>query len=254
MPMTINWRDKFLATGAHFIITLLLAAIAAALIFLVWFPDPFHRMIGGTELFLLVTGCDLALGPLLSLVIFDRRKSRRQLVFDYSVVGAIQLAALIYGVMIMAGVRPVYMAFSVDRFEVVLADDLRATELAAASAPEYRQVSWTGPRLVSVVVPAAERNDALFQALSGNEEHQRPRFYVPFDAQLAQIRKRAQPLAMLAQSHASSVPLIDAALHGTGLPQQQLGWLPVHHFRGFWTAIVDMTTGKPVAYVDLDPY
>jgi hypothetical protein len=250
----INWREKLLATGAHFALTLLLAIIAAALIFLVWYPDPFQRMIGGTELFLLVSGCDLALGPLISLVIFDSRKSRRKLVFDYVVVGAIQIAALVYGVMILAGVRPVYVAYSVDRLEIVLADDLREKELAQASAAEFSRLPWTGPRLVSVVVPKAERQDALFAALDGNEEHQRPRFYQPYEAQLPEIRKHARPLVALTRSKPASVPLLDEALRDVDLPHERLGWLPVHHFRGFWTALIDMTTGKPVAYIALDPY
>ena len=86
--------------------------IAAALIFLVWFPAPFATMVGGTELFMLVVGCDLVLGPLLSLVIYDPRKTRLALVIDYSIVGAVQLATLIYGVYIVAGTRPVYVAFN----------------------------------------------------------------------------------------------------------------------------------------------
>ena len=250
----INWREKLVATGIHFIVTLLLAAVAAALIFLVWFPDPFQRMIGGNELFLLVVGCDLALGPLMSLVLYNSRKSRRELVLDYSLVGAVQIAALVYGVVIMFGARPVYVAFSKDRYEIVLAADIRKEELAAAREPRYSTLSWTGPRYVGVVVPRAEHNDALFQSLSGNEEHQRPRFYVPFESQLEQIRKRAKPLAQLETAKPASKPLIDAALAGVDVPAQRLAWLPVRHFRGFWTAIVDTDTGKPVAYVDFDPY
>ena len=89
-------------------------------------------MIGGTELFLLVVGCDLALGPLISLVIYNSRKSRRELITDYSIVGVVQIAALVYGVVILAGTRPVYVAFSKDRLEVVTARDIRDAELAAA--------------------------------------------------------------------------------------------------------------------------
>ena len=74
----IVWRERFLAFAIHFLVTLVLAAIAAALIFLVWFPDPFQTMVGGTELFELVVVCDLALGPLISLVIYDSRKARRE--------------------------------------------------------------------------------------------------------------------------------------------------------------------------------
>jgi len=94
----INWREKFRAFAIHFLVTAVLGACAAALIFFVWFPSPFATMVGGTELFLLVVGCDMALGPLISLVIYNSRKSRRELITDYTIIGAVQLAALIYGV------------------------------------------------------------------------------------------------------------------------------------------------------------
>ena len=78
----ILWREKFRAFGIHFATTLFVAALAAALIFFVWYPPPYATMVGGLKLFVLVTGIDLALGPLLSLVVYDSRKSRRALVFD----------------------------------------------------------------------------------------------------------------------------------------------------------------------------
>jgi hypothetical protein len=103
----IVWREKFIATAIHFLVTLALAVCAAALIFLVWFPSPFATMIGGTELFLLVVGCDLALGPLISLINYNSRKSRPKLNFDYTVVGVVQISALVYGIIVLDGARPV---------------------------------------------------------------------------------------------------------------------------------------------------
>jgi hypothetical protein len=250
----INWREKFIATAIHFVATLLLAALAAGVIFLLWYPSPFATMIGGGELFLLVVGCDLALGPLLSLVVYSSRKSRRELLLDYSVIGLLQVGSLVYGVMTTADARPVYVAFSLDRFEVVLAGDLRESELAQARDPEYRDVPWTGPRFVSVVIPPGDRSDALFEALSGNEEHRRPKFYVPFETELDNVCKRAEPLDVLERKKPASKALLSRALDGLDVPEDRLEWLPVHHFRGFWTAIIDTATGKPVAYIDLDPY
>ena len=188
----IDWRKKLIAFCLHFLATAVLAAIAAALIFLVWFPHPFATMVGGTELFGLVVGCDLILGPLITLVIYNPRKTRRQLISDYSVVGAVQIAALVYGVYVVAGTRPVEVAFNRDRLEVVTARDIDAAELAAARAPEYHQLSLTGPRYVSIQVPPADAQDALLQSVAGNEEHQRPKFYAPYEAALEQIRKRAR--------------------------------------------------------------
>jgi hypothetical protein len=250
----IHWREKFIASAIHFAVTLLLAGAAAALIFLVWFPHPLQTMIGGTELFLLVVGCDVVLGPLLSLVVYDSRKSRRELVVDYSVVGVLQLAALVYGVMIVAGTRPVYVAFNTDRYEIVTAREIEDAELAAASDPRYGTLPWTGPRLIAVVVPPADQQDALFKAVAGMEEHQRPKFYAPLERGQAQIRKAAKPLATLAARKPASAPLIDEAVSGLELPRDRLGWVPAHHRKGFWTAIIDTADGKPVAWVDIDPY
>jgi hypothetical protein len=250
----IVWREKLLATAIHFVVTLALAAVAAALIFLVWFPDPFQTMVGGTELFMLVVGCDLALGPLMSLVIYNSRKSRRELLTDYSIVGVIQIAALVYGVYVLAGTRPVYVAFSKDRFEVVSARDIRDDELATARNPAYASLPITGPRLVAISVPEADHNDALFQSISGNEEHMRPRFYVAYESMLDEVRSRAKPIDDLSNKFPKSKATIDEAVRDTSIPAARLRWLPVRHAMKFWTALIDVDDGKPVGYIDLDPY
>lgn len=250
----IVWREKFVATGIHFLVTLGLAACAAALVFLVWFPDPFATMIGGTELFLLVVGCDLALGPLISLVIYNSRKSRRELVTDYSIVGAVQIAALVYGVYILAGTRPVYVAFDKDRLEIVSARDIRDAELAAAKSPLYASLPFTGPRLVAIEVPAADQEDAMFKSLEGNPSHARPRFYVPYESQLEKIRARAATLEELEKKHPEIKPQLDAAKSRVTVPAARVRWLPVSHSKGFWTVLIDTENGKPLTYVDFDPY
>jgi hypothetical protein len=250
----IVWREKILATAIHFLATFTFAACAAALIFLVWFPAPLATMIGGTELFILVVGCDLALGPLISLIIYNGRKSRRALIFDYAVVGTVQIVALVYGVSILSGTRPVYVAFNHDRLEVVTARDITDKELAAARDPAYATLPITGPRLVSILVPEADHNDALFQSLEGNEEHMRPKFFVRYETQLATIREQAKPVDELEKRLPASKPLLDTALREVEVPGERIRWLPVHHAKGFWTALIDIDDGKPIAYVDFDPY
>ena len=74
--------------------------------------------------------------------------------------------------------------------------------------PLYGSLPLTGPRLVAIEVPAAEQQDALFQSLAGNEEHMRPRFYVPYESQLEQIRARAKTLEELEKKHPGSKPLL----------------------------------------------
>jgi len=250
----IAWREKFVATGVHFLVTLTLAACAAALIFLVWFPDPFQTMIGGTELFVLVVGCDLVLGPLVSLVIYNSRKSRRKLIFDYVVVAILQIGAMVYGVQVLAGSRPVFVAFSVDRMEIVTAREITEQELAAVTRPEFAKLSITGPRLVGIDVPPAERTDALFKAMNGNDIYLRPKFFVPFETKVAEVRKRAKLISEITTRKPDSKPVIEAAIAGLKLPADRIRWVPAHHSKGFWTAFIDIDSGMPVGYVDLDPY
>lgn len=250
----IVWREKFVAFAIHFGATLALGACAAALIFLVWFPAPLATMIGGTELFMLVVGCDLALGPLLSLVVYNSRKSRFKLVFDYVVIGLLQVGAMSYGVYIVSGTRPVYIANVGDRIEIVSARDIAEKELADARDPRYASLPITGPKLVYIDVPAAEHDDAMFESLNGNEEHMRPRYYVPYERGLEALRKNVKTVEQLEKKFPKSTPLIEDALRSIDVPRDRVGTLPVHHRLGFWTVLVDTTTGKPLAWVDFDPY
>ena len=43
-------------------------------------------------------------------------------------------------------------------------------------------------------------------------------------------------------------------MRGLTIPAERVRWLPVHHRQGFWTALIDIDDGKPVAYVAFDPY
>lgn len=250
----IPWREKFRAFSIHFATTLVVAATAAALIFLVWYPPPFGTMVGGLKLFVLITGIDLALGPLVSLVIYDSRKSRRALLFDYSVVAVVQVAALAYGIYSVSQARPAYVAFVKDRLEVVAAGEIAERDWREAKGSTYASPPWRGPELVATYVKPADRNDALDGGLEGRDVGVRPKFYVEYDTRVDAIRRQVKPLSSLERRHRESVPLVAESLLELGRPAEDLGWLPVKHSRGFWTALVDRRSGYPVKYLPIDPY
>jgi hypothetical protein len=249
----IVWRDKLLAFGVHFIATAVLAAGCAALIFLVWYPHPFELMVRGLELFTLVVGCDLALGPLLSFVVFDRSKTRLALLVDYTVIGIVQVAGMAYGVYTVAESRPAYVVFSLDRYEVVAVRDLKPANLAAGPA-RYQTTLFGGPRYVGERVPEKEGQKALMDELAGNPPFARPMWYVDLSTMLPDILKRAQTLEELEKKHPDAKPLITEALEDISVPQEQLRWVPIGTRSGFWTAIIDRRNGLPVGWLDYDPY
>ncbi len=250
----IPWREKFRAFGIHFVTTLVVAAAAAALIFLVWYPSPYGTMVGGLKLFTLITGIDLALGPLISLVIYDSRKSRRALVFDYSVVAILQVVALSYGIYSVSQARPAYVAFVKDRLEVVAAGEIAERDWQEAKGSAYASPPWHGPKLVATYVKPADSNDALDGGLQGRDVGVRPKFYVEYDTQVDAIKRHVMPLSSLERRHRDSVPLVEESLRELGRTAEDFGWFPVKHSRGFWTALVDRRTGYPVKYLPIDPY
>ena len=69
-----HMRDRLQAFGIHFLLSLLVAALAALLVFGLWFPYPYREISGGRELFLLIVGVDIVIGPLITLAIFNRSK------------------------------------------------------------------------------------------------------------------------------------------------------------------------------------
>jgi hypothetical protein len=250
----IVWREKFVAFAIHFAVTLAVALLAAGLIFFVWFPDPFQEMVGGSRLFMLVVGCDLALGPLISLVIYNSRKSRRELYLDYSIVALVQLAALAYGMAIAFNARPVFVVFVGDRLEVVTASEIADEDLKAARDPQYRARPLWGPRLVATNVLPADHNDALNQALLGKDISMRPRFFVPYENGLAKIKAKLHSIDELKTKHAVADQLFAARVGDDAASLASSKWLPVKHKSGFWTALVDASSGYPTHYLPLDPY
>jgi hypothetical protein len=253
--MSINWRERFIAAVIHFLITAAVAGLAAAIIFFVWFPGSLASMIGGAKLFLLVIGCDVILGPLISLVIYSSKKSRKQLIADYCVVGLVQLAALAYGVHVVALSRPVFIVFDVDRLQIVTAIELDDADLAAGNAAEFRSKSWTGPRLASISRPTdvKERNDLLFAEVGGKLAPLTPKYYGPYTAAREAINQKSQPVQALAAKKQNRKDEINQAVKETEISESELNWLLVRHRFGFAVALIDKRSGLPVKYVLIDP-
>src|SRR3569832_471507 len=100
-------KERLKASGLHLAISLCIASAAALLVFTVWYPYPYREVSGGRELFVILTSVYVVLGPLITLAIFNRRESVRELTLDLSLVAMIQLAALAYGLWTDAVARPV---------------------------------------------------------------------------------------------------------------------------------------------------
>jgi len=98
---------KLKASGVHLAMSLVVFAYLTYLIYYHWYPQPYFAIDGGWQGMRLIAGVDLVLGPLITFLIFDLRKPRREILGDLAIIVVIQFAALAYGVYTTYTQRPV---------------------------------------------------------------------------------------------------------------------------------------------------
>ena len=242
------------AAGIHLLLSAAVAAIAAAVVFGVWFPGIYRQVAGGRDLFILVTSVDIVLGPLLTFAVFNLKKGWPHLRRDLAVIGVIQLAALVYGLITVYGARPVAMVFESDRFRVVTVAQVEMQELPQAR-PEYRKLPLTGPWLLGVRTPERgdEANEALFKGLRGIDRAQRPLFWQPYADSSAEALGRARPLAALLAKYPDLAGGVKSRLQALKVDEASAKFLPLMGRGGDWVAILD-SAGQPVHYVQAEGF
>lgn len=127
-------REAIGVALAHLLGSTLLVCAAAALVFLIWYPHPYDLLSGGLSLFLILAGVDVVCGPLLTLVLFNPKKPRRELFTDMALVVLVQLSALAYGLYTMHAARPLFLVHEVDRFRVITLSDYGDVDVGPAIA------------------------------------------------------------------------------------------------------------------------
>ncbi len=253
--MKVIGKERLRASGVHLGISLCIAAAAALVVFAVWYPWPYREVSGGRQLFLILITVDVILGPLITLTVFDRRKSMRELVLDLSVVGCLQLAALAYGLWTVAEARPVHLVFEFDRLRVVHAIDV-PQELLAKTPAGIEPEPWTGPTLLAVrpFRDANEQMESTMAALEGLQLAARPDLWQPYSAARERIIAAAHPVDALRHGHPAQAGLIDAALHRAGRDASQTVYLPLISRNSAWTAFLDPKTAQIVGFVPVDSF
>ena len=245
LPTPHRTRFALRAALVHFLGSLLVAALAAALVLRIWFAPPYDLLSGGRELFLILVGVDVVCGPLLTLVLFNPKKPRRELVTDMALVVLVQLAALLYGLHTAYEARPLFLVHEVDRFRVITAGDYGDADVAgdlAALAQPLRPHVFRGPVTVGVREPrdAEEKRTVLFESVGGGRDFsQRPDFYVPYDAAYqAKALARARPLQAFITRYPAIAGDAVGLLKQQGLAVDDALFLPVLH-RQDWVAVLD---------------
>lgn len=238
MLISDTQRARLKAAGIHVIVSGLIAACVAVITLRFWYPGQIGEIAGGTRLFMLILGVDVVMGPLLTLIVFNIAKPRAELIRDLAVIGALQLAALGYGLYTLHAARPVAVVLEPGRFRLVGAHEVRLEELPDAR-PEYRSLPLGGPLTLGARTSRTgeERMKSLELALSGYDIGQRPGLWQPYAESRGDAWAQAQPLEALAKRYPDRRDELLAVLATMGVTLEQGRYLPVVA-RGDWIAVL----------------
>jgi hypothetical protein len=248
-------RARFLAAGMHLGASMVMAGAVLALVYSGWYVDPLGSISGIGEILIVLLAVDVALGPVLTFAVFDRRK--KSLRFDLACIAFVQLAALLYGLHSVERGRPHHLVFVKDRFEVVSHADLTSEDRAAAAGNPAAEAAWFGPRIVAAEMPAApEETRALMleAALGGRDVQHFPKLYRDYATQASLAAQKAGSLDELRAINPNGDPVLDDAVARSGLARSGVRYLPIKGHRGDATMLIDGSSGAIVGMVRLAPW
>lgn len=236
-----RYRAASMAAGIHSLCSVLVALLAACIVFWVWYAYPYGELSGGRELFLLIVAVDVVCGPLLTFVLFNPHKAKKELGLDLSLVVIVQLAALSYGLWTVWEARPLYLVHEVDRFRVISRPDIDEVALDTLPA-KLKPQFWSGPQTVGIRPPkdVQERNKVLFESAAGGRDYgARPEFYVSYDDAIAKkALLKAVPLAVFLQKQPQQTQAAQKILQNKGGDFARLLYVPVVG-RKDWVAVLN---------------
>ena len=230
-------------------ISFFIALLVVSLVFFIWYPSPLANAVGVTHIFLMLIAIDVVVGPILGFIVY--KEGKKSLKFDIAVIIALQVSALCYGVYSIEQGRPAWLAYYVDRFQLIRNNEIIDKNIGKALS-QYQNPSWFKPQYVGVEFAQDKqiRNDDIFaEVLGGISVAQKPERYVPLDRVKNQIQKRAQSLEtlnkfndkMLVQKTLSQYPQANA-------------FVPLKANAVDMTVLIDREKGEVVKIVDLRPW
>jgi hypothetical protein len=231
----------------HLLASSLLALLAICIVFIVWYPAPLQKAVGVTDIFLILLGVDVVIGPLLTLAVC--KEGKKTLMFDLGFIIALQISAFAYGFFTIAQGRPVWIVFNKDRFDLVQAFEMNHIYRDKASE-EFQKLSFTGPRWVAVRELRNEDRKTIGDALfAGVDIPQRADLYESYKNSAKLVSETAHNLDELTQYNTAN--FVKSEL--LKWPQAD-SFLPLKTREQSMVVLLKRKTGEIVAIIPLRPF
>jgi hypothetical protein len=242
--------SRWKAAGIHLAISIIVALLVIAAMLFLWYPTPYFQALGGGELLMLITGVDVVLGPLITMIIFNTKK--KSLKFDLMCVAIVQVVALAYGVSTMFQARPVYAVFDKNRFDVVIAADMSDIERVKVVNAAFKSLSLTGPQIVAMETPNDMKELRRMQE-SSIDSRAFSQYYVAYESKAKEAATAGKPFTQIQKTNPAAAEKLKAFLTTKALDESKVGFLPLYTRNEDMTVVLDKETGKILAIAPVVP-
>jgi hypothetical protein len=226
MRFRLKALSLHLASSAA-VLTLILGAL-----YLGWYCWPGWRLTEVTQVVLIMVCVDVVLGPILTFIIANQRKSRRDLTRDIGIIVAVQLCALMYGSVSLWNGRPLYYAFSENLLQLVQAYDINAAEAedGRRQNPSLAPHWYSLPRWIWAPLPQnlEETRKIVTSAITGGDDViSMPKYFKSWEEGLPWLRKQLKTVDDARYFAKSEKAKLKEKMRAAGLPDNQMNTMPL---------------------------
>lgn len=218
--------------GLHLLTSACVLALVWGVFYFGWYRWPAWYLTGVLGVTAIMAGVDVVLGPSLTLIVANPKKSRRELTRDIGVIAAVQLVAMAYGAITLWHGRPLYYTYSERFLQIVQASDLdpREIELGQKLNPSLAPHWYSLPRWIYVPLPKDPklRDQIVAASITGGDDViQMPRYYQPWQNGLSDLRSNLRVVSKMTELGLHDKERVSARMKKLGLPTDQAIALPM---------------------------
>lgn len=241
---------KYKAALIHFALSVILIVMLVGTILFFWFPPIFLSVTDFKEVVTLIITVDLVLGPILTFIVFKPKK--KSLKLDLSIIGAIQLSALVYGAYTLYQIHPVYITFNKDRFSVIQAIDAFPEN---SLYDEYKVSKFSSGNLAYAKMPKDfKKQEQLLQDVlkGGADLEQRVDLYEPYSKNIDEIIARGLDKDLIFNHENNNQT--NTFLKKNKFEINKLAFLPLTNGKKDAIIVLDKLTATPIATININPW
>jgi hypothetical protein len=235
------------AFGLHLLGSASVLALILGALYFGWYRWPGWYLTDVSRVVMVMIGVDVVIGPLLTFVIANKKKPRRELKRDIGMIVAAQLCALLYGSVSLWNGRPLYYAFSETVLQEVQAYDIdsREADIGRRQNPALAPHWYSTPRWIWAPLPedADQRQKIMTEAVMGGDDViSMPKYFKPWENGLPALRSQLKKVDDVAYFEKSEKARFKERMKAVGIPTDELNAIPLTGRGHPLLAVVDPAT------------